>query len=75
GTMLLMRGIVVYLIPEGIYYLPEGYVYLGSAKLFGILPVAVLVWIAIFLVAWLLIDRHRLGKDILALGNNEHAAF
>lgn len=75
GTMLLMRGIVVYLIPEGVYYLPEGYVYLGSAKLFDVLPVAVLVWGAILLLAWLLIDRHRLGKDILALGNNEHAAF
>lgn len=75
GTMLLMRGVVVYLIPEGIYYLPEGFVYLGSARLFGIVPVAVVVWIAIFLVAWLLIDRHRFGKDILALGNNERAAF
>lgn len=75
GTLLLMRGIVVYLIPEGVYYLPEGYVYLGSAKLFGILPVAVLVWIAVFILGWLLVDYHRLGKDILALGNNEEAAF
>lgn len=75
GTMLLMRGIVVYLIPEGIYYLPAGYVYLGAHKLFGILPVAVLVWVAVFLLAWLVVERHRLGKDILALGNNEQAAF
>ena len=75
GSLLLMRGIVVYLIPEGVYYLPDAYVYLGSAKLFGILPVAVLVWIAVFVMGWLLIDYHRLGKDILALGNNEKAAF
>lgn len=29
----------------------------------------------IFVLAWLLIDRHRICKDILALGNNEPAAF
>lgn len=75
GTMLLMRGVVIYLIPEGVYYLPDGFVYLGAAKLFGIVPVAVLVWIAIFVLAWLVVERHRLGKDILALGNNEQAAF
>jgi len=75
GTLLLMRGIVVYLIPEGIYYLPDDFVYLGSAKLFGILPVAVLVWIGVFLIGWILVDYHRLGKDILALGNNKEAAF
>lgn len=75
GTMILMRGVVIYLIPEGVYYLPDGFIYLGATKLFGVLPVAVLVWIGAFLVAWLLVDRHRLGKDILALGNNEQAAF
>jgi len=75
GTLLLMRGIVVFLIPEGVYYLPDDFIYLGSAKLFGVLPVAVLVWIGVFLIGWVLIDYHRLGKDILALGNNEEAAF
>jgi simple sugar transport system permease protein len=75
GALLFMRGIVVYLIPEGVYYLPDGYIYLGSAKIFGILPVSVLVWIAVFIMGWLLVDYHRLGKDILALGNNEEAAF
>lgn len=75
GTMLVMRGIVIYLIPEGVYYLPDGYIYLGANKLFGILPVAVLVWIVVYVLAWLVVERHRLGKDILALGNNEQAAF
>lgn len=75
GTLLLMRGIVVYLIPEGVYYLPAHFVWMGSARLFGVLPVAVLVWIAAFLLAWAVVERHRLGKDILALGNNEEAAF
>lgn len=75
GSLLLMRGIVVFLIPEGVYYLPDGYIYPGAAKLFGTVPVAVLIWIAVFVAGWLLVDRHRLGKDILALGNNEEAAF
>ncbi|WP_116134180.1 ABC transporter permease [Tropicimonas sp. IMCC34043] len=75
GTLLLMRGLVVWLIPEGIYYLPDSFVWLGAARLWGVVPVAVVIWIGVYLLAWLIVERHRLGKDILALGNNEQAAF
>ncbi len=74
GTLLLMRGVVIYLIPEGIYYLPDEYVYLGEQRLLGI-PIAILVWLVLYLVAYLLIERHRIGKEIYAIGNNEDAAF
>lgn len=75
GTLLLMRGIVVYMIPEGIYYLPDHFIFPGAQRVLGVVPVAVLIWIAVFLLAWLVVEHHRLGKDILALGNNEEAAF
>jgi ribose/xylose/arabinose/galactoside ABC-type transport system permease subunit len=74
ATLLLMRGVVIWLIPEGIYYLPSEYTYLGEQRLFGI-PIAILVWLALYLVAYALIERHRLGKEIYAIGNNEEAAF
>ena len=58
-------------IPEGVP-LPARRLGVHLARLlFGILPVAVLVWIAVFVMGWLLIDYHRLGKDILAPSNNE----
>lgn len=75
GTLLLLRGMVVYLIPEGVYYLPSHFTWPGAARVAGVVPVAVLIWIGIFLLAWVVIAFHRLGKDILALGNNEEAAF
>ena len=75
GTLLIMRGIVIYLIPEGVYYLPDEIVFLGKARIGGILPVAVIVWILLYAAAFLIINYHRLGKDIFALGNNEEAAF
>jgi ribose/xylose/arabinose/galactoside ABC-type transport system permease subunit len=74
ATLLLMRGVVIWLIPEGIYYLPSEYTYLGEQRLLGI-PIAILVWLALYLVAYALIERHRLGKEIYAIGNNEDAAF
>jgi ribose/xylose/arabinose/galactoside ABC-type transport system permease subunit len=75
ATLLIFRGVVVFLIPEGVYYLPPEVTFLGGARLFGTVPVAILVWVALYLAAWAIVDRHKLGKDIYALGNNADAAY
>jgi ribose/xylose/arabinose/galactoside ABC-type transport system permease subunit len=75
ATLLIFRGIVIFLIPEGVYYLPPEVTWLGGARLLGTVPVAVLVWIALYVLAWTVVDRHKLGKDIYALGNNADAAY
>lgn len=75
ATLLVMRGIVIYLIPEGVYYLPDELVFWGAAKAFGFLPVAIIVWLALYALAFVVINYHRLGKDIFALGNNQEAAY
>jgi simple sugar transport system permease protein len=69
-----MRGFVIFLIPEGVYYLPDAYTYLGERRLVGV-PVAIFVWLLLYLAAFVFIERHRLGKEIYAIGNNEEAAF
>ena len=74
ATLLLMRGAVVYLIPEGVYYLPTEYTYLGEQRWFGI-PIAIFVWLLLYFVAYIIMERHRIGKEIYAIGNNEEAAF
>jgi len=74
ATLLVMRGAVVWLIPEGVYYLPAEYTYLGEARWFGI-PVAIFVWLILYGVAYIFMERHRIGKEIYAIGNNEEAAF
>ena len=75
GTSFVMRGIVIYLIPEGMYYLPQGYTFLGRAKLFEQIPVATIVLIALYVISYIIIERHSLGKNIYAIGNNEEAAY
>jgi ribose/xylose/arabinose/galactoside ABC-type transport system permease subunit len=74
ATLLLMRGVVIYLIPEGVYYLPDPYTFLGEQRLFGI-PIAILIWLALYFAAYALIEHHRFGREIYAIGNNEDAAF
>ena len=74
ATLLLMRGAVVYLIPEGVYYLPETYTYLGEQRWLGI-PIAIFVWLLLYFIAYIMMERHRIGKEIYAIGNNEEAAF
>jgi simple sugar transport system permease protein len=74
ATLLVMRGAVVYLIPEGVYYMPTEYTYLGEARWFGI-PVAIFVWLILYGIAYIFMERHRIGKEIYAIGNNEEAAF
>ena len=41
ATLLIIRGLVVYLIPEGIYELPAGYTALGGERIGGTVPLAV----------------------------------
>jgi len=74
ATLLVMRGGVIYLIPEGVYYLPDPYIYLGSARWFGI-PLAIFVWLLLYAIVYIFMERHRWGKEIYAIGNNEEAAF
>ncbi|MEQ1941576.1 ABC transporter permease [Mesorhizobium sp. VNQ89] len=74
ATLLVMRGAVIFLIPEGVYYLPSEYTYLGEQRWFGI-PVAIFVWLLLYGVAYIFMERHRIGKEVYAIGNNEEAAF
>lgn len=74
ATLLLMRGAVVYLIPEGVYYLPPEYTYLGEQRWVGI-PIAIFVWLLLYFIAWVIMERHRIGREIYAIGNNEEAAL
>ncbi len=74
ATLIILRGIVIFLIPEGVYYLPDTYTFLGRAKIGGI-PVAILVMLIVYALSYVAIERHRFGKSIYAIGNNERAAF
>ncbi len=76
AMMLFLRGIVKFLIPEGLYGLPTSYTFLGSTRLFNrVLPLPIIVLIVVFVILYLLTRYSPFGRKILATGSNEEAAF
>ncbi|MFV0253822.1 MAG: ABC transporter permease [Beutenbergiaceae bacterium] len=72
ATLLIYRGLVVYLIPEGVYGLPDGYTFLGGQRI-GPIPVAVLVLLGLIVLAWFVMKYTSWGRNLMAIGNNEEA--
>lgn len=73
ATLLIIRGVVVYLIPEGIYNLPTQYTALGGERIGGTVPLAVFVLLALIAVAWAIMRYTTFGRNLVAIGNNEKA--
>ncbi len=75
GTLLVLRGLVVYLIPEGVYYLPKEFTFLGGERVLGDIPLAIFVFVGLYIIGHVIINLHSFGKNVYAIGNNEAAAF
>jgi ribose/xylose/arabinose/galactoside ABC-type transport system permease subunit len=75
AALLLWRGVVIALIPEGLYDLPKGLTFLGGEKLGGSFPLAILVGAALFLVTYFVVNRTVFGRAIYAIGSNRQAAY
>lgn len=74
GMLVLLRGSVL-IVSSGrsIYSPPGSYTWLGSERYFGV-PVAVMLLLAIAIVVGILLQHHRYGRAIYAVGGNEEAA-
>jgi ribose/xylose/arabinose/galactoside ABC-type transport system permease subunit len=75
AALLFWRGVVIALIPEGIYQLPDGYTVLGGFRFFNAVPLAIVVAVLLFAIAWVVIQRTAFGKAIYAVGSNPAAAY
>jgi ribose/xylose/arabinose/galactoside ABC-type transport system permease subunit len=74
ATMLILRGVVVYLIPEGVYSLPKGLTFWGGERVAGV-PVAIVIIIVLTVLLTATMNSTPFGKSVYAIGNNEAAAF
>lgn len=74
GTMTFLRGLA-YTITNGQPIVSSGLNFkdLGNGYLAGI-PVPVLVMLAVYLVAWFVLERTRYGRHVYAVGGNAQAA-
>ncbi len=76
AMLILLRGIVKFLIPEGLYSLPDSFMYLGGERLIdGEFPVTIIVLVIVFLFFYLLTKKRPFGRQLLATGSNREAAF
>ncbi|MCL1848970.1 MAG: hypothetical protein FWF83_04785 [Clostridiales bacterium] len=76
AMLIFLRGIVKYLIPEGLYAIPDSFCYLGSTRYFnGQFPATILVLAVVFTVFHLVTTKRPYGRQLLATGSNREAAF
>lgn len=74
GTMAIFQGIS-YLISESKTYhnLPKSYMFLGQGKLFGVIPVNVIIMIVIVIIVGFVMGKTALGRKVYAAGDNPEA--
>lgn len=75
GTMAIFQGIS-YLISDSktFYSLPVSYMYIGQGRLFGIIPINVIIMLVILLVVGFVMQRTYIGRRVYAAGDNPEAA-
>lgn len=75
GMYTVARGLVlVYTGGTPISSLSEGFNSIGQGKIFGYIPIAVLVYIVMIIISWILMHNTKFGKAVYALGGNKRAA-
>ena len=75
GTMAIFQGIS-YLISDSknIHNLPNAFMYLGQGRLFGFLPLNVVIMVVIVVIVAIIMGRTKIGRKVYAAGDNPEAA-
>ena len=74
GMMTIARGLtLIYTQGKPVSNLEPGITMLGG-KVFGIIPVPVIIYAAAIVISWILLNNTRFGKHVYAIGANSKAA-
>ncbi len=75
ATMAIFQGIA-YLITDSknIHNLPNAYMYIGQGKLFGFLPLNILIAVVVIVIAGIIMAKTSIGRKVYAAGDNPEAA-
>ena len=77
ATMLIARGAAVRFNEGRPMHIPEAHSFflsLGNGRLFGVVPVPVVIMLALFVLTAVLLHRTRFGQHLYAMGGNREAA-
>ncbi len=76
AMLLFLRGVVKFLIPEGLYGLPKSFLYLGNARIFGgSFSVSIFILLIVVVILYIVTRYRPFGRKLLATGSNPEAAF
>lgn len=75
ATMAVFQGIA-YLITDSknIHNLPKAYMYIGQGKLFGVIPLNIIIAIVVIVIAGIIMAKTTIGRKVYAAGDNPEAA-
>lgn len=75
GTMAIFQGISYLISGSKTYHkLPKSFMYIGQGKLFGWLPINVILMIIIVLIIGFVMNKTAVGRKVYAAGDNPEAA-
>ena len=75
-TMLILRGYVLFLIPQGIFNIDKTYLSIGDDMVPGTkFPIVIFVFVGIYILVHVLLKRTAFGKNLIATGSNERSAY
>lgn len=74
GTMAIFQGIS-YLISESKTYhnMPKSFMFIGQGKLFGAIPLNVVIMIVVVVIAGFIMNKTSIGRKVYAAGDNPEA--
>ena len=75
ATMAVFQGIA-YLMTDSknIHNLPKAYMYIGQGKLFGFLPLNIVIAVVVIVIAGIIMAKTSIGRKVYAAGDNPEAA-
>ena len=75
ATMAVFQGIA-YLITDSknIHNLPKAYMYIGQGKLFGVIPLNIIIAVVVIVIAGIIMAKTTIGRKVYAAGDNPEAA-
>lgn len=75
ATMTIYQG-VAFVFCGGLtfYGFPDAFKFIGQGQVFNWLPICVVIMVVMFVVAYILLTKTYLGRNIYSLGGNEEAA-
>ena len=75
GTMAIFQGISFLISGSKTYHnLPRSFMYLGQGRLFGAIPLNVVIALVVIVIVGVILNRTHIGRKVYAVGDNPEAA-